>query len=126
MTAHAVQRITEDQLLAYQGIEERFNAKVIPRAEKLSHPGIPNSKRKVTDQMLYAVCTPNAIGMQNEVWVRNIVRNRSTATAQFRNQFTTPINSRVSRDPDATIQAARLVLPLGFKRSAQECMAKSR
>ena len=71
MYSNTIQRVTENKGFAKLRVVKRFNPKMIPRANQLPVPRVPDAKRKIPTQMIHASQTPRSVCVQDQLGIRS-------------------------------------------------------
>src|SRR5437764_1743324 len=71
MYSNTIQRVTENKGFAKLRVVKRLNPKMIPRANQLPVPRVPDANRKIPTQMIHASQTPPRVHVQDQLGIRS-------------------------------------------------------
>src|SRR3989442_860182 len=125
MLAYAIQRIAEYEDCGGMRIKEWLHAKLVARAKQAAARAIPNGKSEITEQVLDAVFTPDAIGAQQQFDIGGAALDVFAASRQLRDEVVLCIHARIRHDPHSAVEREWLLFVLGLPCRPEQCVAKS-
>jgi hypothetical protein len=110
MLTNAIERVAENEQRSEVGVEERFDAHLIARAENAARPGIPNGKDEISNEMFHTLLAPGLVSAQNEFGVSGSRKAVVAVGLQGGHQVTPAIDAGVGNNPGLAIETERLAI----------------
>src|SRR5579862_940330 len=104
MLTETVERVAENNAAAEPRVIKRFDAHVVAGAKKAPSWGVPDSESKIAEKVVEAVLLPHAIGVQDQLDIRDIDGDIVPTSSQLCDEIAACVHASVRNDPRVSIQ----------------------